>query len=115
MPTLCGQVNGWWVDIAGVSTKAPSSQWRQGAVTSRMLISGLKLVANGLPWSPPLTSMMSRVWISSKWCLSAHAVKTLVTPGSKPEPSSAERPAARKRSWKAHCHEYSKRATSGGS
>ena len=29
--------------------KLPFSQWRQVAVTSRMLISGLKLVANGWP------------------------------------------------------------------
>lgn len=27
---------------------------------------GLKLVANGYPWSPPLQSRMSMVWISSK-------------------------------------------------
>ena len=49
---------------AGVSTQSPFSQWRAGAVTSRMLISGLKLVAKGWPWSPPLQSRMSSVSIA---------------------------------------------------
>ena len=35
--------------IAGVSTNSPFSQCRAGAVTSRMLISGLKLVAKAWP------------------------------------------------------------------
>ena len=43
-------------------------------------------------------SMMSSTWTSSSSCLSAQAAKTLVTPGSKPEPSRAVSPASRKRS-----------------
>src|SRR3546814_4753133 len=50
-----------FTDIGGVSTQAPLSQWRATAVTSRILISGLKLVAKGWPWSPPLQSRMSSV------------------------------------------------------
>ena len=36
-----------------------------------ILISGLKLVAKALWWSPALQSTMSRYCISLKWCLAA--------------------------------------------
>ena len=42
-----------------VSFHSPFSQYRPRAVISRMLISGLKLVANALPCEPPLQSTMS--------------------------------------------------------
>ena len=54
---------------AGVSTQAPSCQCRAEAVTSRILISGLKLVAKCCPWSPPLQSRISNVCIFWIWCL----------------------------------------------
>ncbi len=94
---------------------APPSQYRPGEVISRMLISGLKLVANGWPWSPALQSMMSSSSIVSKWCFARYAVNTLVAPGSNPLPRSAMIPRSRKRSWYAHCQLYSNFAVSRGS
>jgi hypothetical protein len=80
-----------------------------------MLISGLKLVAKALPCEPPLQSTMSTYWMVSNRCFCAWAQYMLVTPGSKPEPSTAISPAFSNRSRYAHCHLYSNLATSGGS
>ena len=46
-----------------------------------MLISGLKLVAKGWPWSPPLQSRMSMVSISSKRCFLGVRAEDVGDPG----------------------------------
>ena len=46
-------------ESGSVSFQSPFSQYRPRAVISRMLISGLKFVANGLPCEPALQSTMS--------------------------------------------------------
>ena len=43
-----------------------NSKYLLSDVISRILISGLKFVANGCPWSPPLQSKISRYSILSK-------------------------------------------------
>ena len=68
-----GKSKGVCTESGSVVTHFPSSQNLPRWVISRMLISGLKLVANALPWLPALQSMMSTVWISSKWCFWAQA------------------------------------------